>query len=182
MYPLARVGRCAALGILVLVLAAGCASMKVNSYVERGYDLNRFHTYAWSPAPAAATGDPRLDSNPFFDEQVRAEVEVQLAKRGFERTAGLPDLLVHYHANMGQRIETRDLDEQSASCEKGRCHADVYDAGTILVDLAEPRTNKVIWRGWAEGAMDGVVDNQAWMEATINHAVTRIFERLPHHL
>jgi len=58
----------------------------------------------------------------------------------------------------------------------------VYDAGTILIDLVEPHTNKVIWRGWAEGAMDGVVDNQAWMEATVNHAVTRIFERLPHHL
>ena len=180
MYPLARVGRLAALGTLVLV--TGCASMNVNSYVERGYDLNRFHTYAWSPAPAAATGDPRLDSNPFFEEQVRAEIEVQLARRGFERTARLPDLLVHYHASMTQRIETRDIDQQYGSCERGHCGADVYDAGTILVDLVEPHSNKVIWRGWAEGAMDGVVDNQAWMEATINRAVTRIFERLPRHL
>jgi hypothetical protein len=177
MYPLARVGRLAAVG--ALVLTAGCASMNVNSYVERGYDLNRFHTYAWSPAPAAATGDPRLDSNPFFDEQVRAEVEVQLARRGFERTARMPDLLVHYHASMTQRIETRDLDQQYGSCDKGNCRADVYDAGTILIDLVDPYTDKVIWRGWAEGAMDGVVDNQAWMEATINKAVTRIFERLP---
>ena len=180
MYSLARVARLAALGTLVLV--TGCASMNVNSYVERGYDLNRFHTYAWSPAPAAATGDPRLDSNPFFDEQVRAEVEVQLARRGFERTARLPDLLVHYHASMTQRIEARDLDEQYGSCEKGHCRADVYDTGTVLIDLVDPHTNKVIWRGWAEGAMDGAVDNQAWMEAKISQAVTRIFERMPHHL
>jgi len=180
MYPLARVARLAALGTLVLV--TGCASMNVNSYVERGYDLNRFHTYAWSPAPAAATGDPRLDSNPFFDEQVRAEVEVQLARRGFERTARLPDLLVHYHANMIQRIEARDLDRQYGSCEKGDCRADVYDAGTILIDLVDPRTNTVVWRGWAEGSMDGVVDNQAWLEARINQAVTKIFARLPRNL
>ncbi len=177
MDPLARLGRLAALG--ALVLAAGCASMNVNSYVERGYVLNRFHTYAWSPAPAAATGDPRLDSNPFFDQQLRAEVEVQMAKRGFERTAGMADLLVHYHVNMIQRIESKDLDEQYGSCDKGNCRADVFDSGTILIDLIEPHTEKVVWRGWAEGAMDGVVDNQAWMEAKINQAVTRIFERLP---
>jgi hypothetical protein len=170
-------GRFAALG--ALLLTAGCASMNVNSYVERGYTLNRFHTYAWSPAPAAATGDPRLDSNPFFDEQLRAEVEVQLAMHGFERTAGIPDLLVHYHVNMTQRIETKDLDEQYGSCAKGKCRADVYDSGTILIDLVEPHNNKVVWRGWAEGAMDGVIDNQAWMEATINKAVTRIFGQMP---
>ena len=180
MYPLARVGRLAAIG--ALVLTAGCASMNVNSYVERGYDLNRYNTYAWSPQPAVATGDPRLDSNPFFDEQLRAEVEVQLARRGFERTAGIPDLLVHYHANMIQRIEAKDLDGEFGSCEQGNCRADVYDAGTILIDLVEPHTNKVIWRGWVEDSMEGVVDNQAWMETRITQAVTRIFERMPHRL
>lgn len=177
MDPLVRLGRWVALG--TLVLTAGCASMNVNSYVERGYNLHRFHTYAWSPAPPAATGDPRLDSNPFFDEQMRAEVEVQMAMHGFERTAGMPDLLVHYHASMSQRIETKDLDERYGFCEKGNCRADVYDSGTILIDLVELHTNTVVWRGWAEGAMDGVVDNQAWMEAKISQAVTRIFERLP---
>ena len=177
MDPLARVGRFA--WLVALVLAAGCASMNVSSYVERGYDLSRFHTYAWSPAPAAATGDPRLDSNPFFDEQMRAEVEMQMAMRGFERTARPPDLLVHYHANMTQRIETEDLDGQYGSCEQGNCRAEVYDAGTILIDLVDPGTQKVIWRGWAEGAMDGVVDDQTWLEAKITQAVTRIFERLP---
>ena len=129
MDPLARFGRLAALG--ALVLATGCASMNVNSYVERGYDLNRFHTFAWSPAPPAATGDPRLDGNPFFDERVRAEVEAQLAMRGFERSARVPDLLVHYHANMVQRIETRDLDQQYGSCEKGNCRSTETMPGII---------------------------------------------------
>ena len=177
MRPLACVGRFAALG--ALAFAVGCASMNVNSFVERGYDLNRFHTYAWSPAPAVETGDPRLDSNPFFDEQIRAEVDVQMAMRGFERTGRMPDLFVHYHASITQRINERDLAEQYGSCARGDCHVEVYDAGTILIDLVEPHTNKVIWRGWAEGAMDGVVDNQASMEARISRAVTRIFERLP---
>ena len=180
MYPLARLGRLAALG--ALVFAAGCASLNVNSYVERGSDLSRFHTYAWAPEAPAPTGDPRLDSNPFFDERMRAEVDERLGMRGFEKTSQMPDLLVHYHLNMTQRIEAKDLDRQYGSCEQGDCQADVYDAGTILIDLVDARTNALVWRGWAEGSMEGVVNNQAWMEAKINQAVTRILDQLPRRL
>jgi hypothetical protein len=55
----------------------------------------------------------------------------------------------------------------------------VYDAGTLVVDLVDRRANKVIWRGWAEGSVDGMIDNQDWMEQKIDDAITRIMERLP---
>jgi hypothetical protein len=58
----------------------------------------------------------------------------------------------------------------------------VYDAGTLLIDLVDARTNRLVWRGWAEGSVDGVIDNQEWMEARIDEAVTRILERLPRRL
>jgi hypothetical protein len=180
MYPLTHTVRCAA--VAVLVFAAGCAPLRVNSYAQRGYDLSRFHTYAWAPQPAWPTGDPRLDSNPFFDQQVRGAIEVQLAMQGFERTASTPELLVHYHADMTQRIEAKDLDLLIGSCERGDCRPEVYDAGTILIDFVDPRTQTLVWRGWAEGSMEGVIDNQALMEAKINQAVTRILEQLPRQL
>jgi hypothetical protein len=178
MYPIARLGRYAALAALALAVT-GCASMNVNAYAERGFEPSRFHTYAWAADAPAATGDPRLDSNPFFEERVRAEADRRLAARGFEKTSLTPDLLVHYHASMTQRIDTQDLDRQYGSCESGDCRAEVYDAGTILIDLVDARTNSLVWRGWAEGSLDGVVDNQAWMEKTIDEAVARILERLP---
>jgi uncharacterized protein DUF4136 len=55
----------------------------------------------------------------------------------------------------------------------------VYDAGTLFVDLVDTRTNRLVWRGWAEGSVDGVIDNQEWMEQRIDHVVTRILQRLP---
>ena len=58
------------------IAAAGCATVDVGSHVERGLDFRQFHTYAWGPADALPTGDPRLDKNPFFnDDQIgRAHV------------------------------------------------------------------------------------------------------------
>ena len=48
--------------------------------------------------------------------------------------------------------------------------------------LVGTRTNKLVWRGWAEGSVDGVIDNQEWMEARIDDAVAQILQRLPRRL
>jgi len=127
--------------------------------------------------------DPRLDNNRFFDERVRTQVEKVLASRGFKKTtSGTPDLLVHYHASVTQEIDIRNIDREYAYCDDADCRPYVYDTGTLFVDLVDPSTNKLVWRGWAEGSVDGVIDNQEWMEARIDDAVTRILERLPHGL
>lgn len=166
--------------VLSAALATGCASIRIGSFVERGVDIRQYHSYSWGPPDTFSTGDPRLDNNRFFDERVRAQVEKALAARGFSKAAaGDPDLLVHYHASVAQEIDVRNIDTRYGYCAQADCRPFVYDAGTLFVDLVDPGTNKVVWRGWAEGSVDGVIDNQAWMEARIDEAVARILAKLP---
>ena len=177
MYSLARLGRFAASALSALALTS-CASMNVNSFVERGMDLRQYHTYAWGPADAFTTGDPRLDNNPFFQERMRTAVDQALAARGFEKTAsGAPDLVIHYHASVTQRIDVNAADQKYGYCDD--CNPYVFDAGTVTIDFIDTRTNRLVWRGWAEDSIDGVVDNQDWMEQKIDEAVTRILDELP---
>ena len=177
MMTLSGLGRLAAVALSALALTA-CASMDVRSFVERGADVSQYRTYTWGPADAQATGDSRLDNNPFFHERIQAAVEQRLNARAFEKTtADPPDLLIHYHASVTQQINANGTDQPYVSCED--CKPYVYDAGTIVVDLVDARTHRLVWRGWAEGSIDGVVDDQAWMEKRIDEAVARILERLP---
>lgn len=181
---MSRQYRRAQLGMLALVgLAfAGCAiPIRVDSYLERGADLSRYRTYDFAPAAVVSTGDPRLDSNPFFNERVQAAVEKQLGVRGYERTTwGTPDFRVHFHASFTQEIDVNEIDQQSGYCAHGNdCRPFVYDAGTLLIDLVDGGTNKLVWRGWAESSMDEAVDNQTWMEEKIDAAVTKIMSHLP---
>jgi hypothetical protein len=163
-------------------LAAACA-MNVRSYAERGTDLRQYRTYNWGPPDTWSTGDLRLDNNRFFDERVRAQVEKELAQRGFEKAAAeQPDLLVHYHASMSQEIDIRQLDGSMSYCADHDCRPFIYDKGTLFVHLVDPRTDKVIWSGWAEGSVNDVIDNQAWMESQIDEAVAKILAGLPHRL
>jgi hypothetical protein len=172
MRPLVRL-TIAALGALALT---ACATTDIRSYVERGTDVGQYRTYTWGPANVQTTGDPRLDNNRFFQERVEAAVERQLNARGFEKAIEAPDLLVRYYASVEQQVHN-GADRPYVACED--CRPFVFDAGTIVVDLIDARSQRLIWRGWAEGSIDGVVDNQAWMEQRVDEAVARILERLP---
>jgi hypothetical protein len=175
-------GRLAAVAASVLTLT-GCASMNVSSYLERGIDVGQYRTFGWGPAETLSTGDPRLDTDQFFDERVRRDVERELAARGFEKTmSGPADLLVHYHAGITQQIDARNIDHGDGYRDDDDRQPYVYEAGTLLIDLVDARTKKLVWRGWAEGSIDGVIDNQEWMEQRIDQVVARILERLPRKL
>jgi hypothetical protein len=158
----------------------GCAPMRVNSYLEGGANLRQYDTYEWGVPDNQPVGDPRLDNNRFFDEHVRAQVEKELERRGFRKaTSGEPGLLVHYHASVSEQIDVRELDRSNGYCAVTDCRPYIFDRGTLFVDLVERGTDRLLWRGWAEGSISGVIDNQAWMESVIDKAVARILTRLP---
>jgi hypothetical protein len=169
----------AAIGTLAV---AGCATMNVSSHVERGLDVSRYHTYDWGPADALPAADPRLDRDPFFQDHLRGEVERAMARRGFEwSTTAAPDLLLHYHANITERIDVNRFDVARGYCGENGCDVPTrqYEAGTLVIDVIDARTNRLIWRGWAQSAVKGMLENQDTMARQINEAVTRMFEQFP---
>jgi len=178
--PLLRLARHAVLGLLLLT-PGGCASTYVGSYVARDLDVGSYRTFAWAPPDTFSTGDPRLDNNELFDRHVRERVERALTSRGFLRVepALRPDLLVHYHAGVTQEIDLQELGYPREYCEEADCRPYVYDAGTLVVDVVDRGANRLVWRGWAEGSVEGVLEDQDRLEAYVDRTVPRVFELLP---
>ncbi|MBI2828280.1 MAG: DUF4136 domain-containing protein [Acidobacteria bacterium] len=167
---------------IAALAVAGCATMSVGSHVERGLDVAQYRTYDWGPADALPTGDARLDKNPFFQDRVQGAVEKELAARGFAWSAsGTPDLLIHYHANISERIDIDRMDREYGYCYPGGCTPSLirYEAGTLVLDIIDTRTNRLIWRGWAQDSVKEMLDNQDTMARQINEGVTRMFTRFP---
>ena len=52
----------------------------------------------------------------------------------------------------------------------------------LVIDMVDAKTNKVVWRGWAQDSMTGVIDNQTRLEKQIDEAVTKMMKELPNHL
>jgi len=168
----------AAGAVAVAALTAwGCAGITTGAYTATGASLGGYATYAWAERGDAPTGDPRLDSNPFFFGRVRTEVDEGLAARGFARVDEGSDLLVHVHASVTQEIDTSLIDQ--AFCVEGECRPFVYDSGTLVVDLVDPTTSRLVWRGWAESTLGEIVNDQALMERRIDQSVAEVMARLP---
>ena len=169
--------RLTVIAVAALALSA-CATMSVRSFQERDATLTRYHTFDWIPSGDRETGDPRLDNNPFFHNRIHSVIENQLTRYGLAHDAeGMPDVLVHYHASVTQKINPNGADQPSAPGEYAEPY--VFDAGSVVIDLVDFRTGKLLWRGWADDVMDGAIDSQDWMEKTVDEAVTKILAQLP---
>lgn len=166
--------------VVVLGLtASACATMNVSSHVERGLDFSQYKTWDWGAADALPESDPRLD-DAFFRDHLQGAVERELARRGFERPeSGTPDLLVHHHANVTPRIN--ETDATTGACYDGDCRVRVMEqeVGTIMIDIVDARTNRLVWRGWAQTSVEGVLGNQRRLEERVAKAVKGMFGRFP---
>jgi hypothetical protein len=145
--------------------------------VAPGTDFAGYRAYAWVLAEGAPTGDPRLDNNPFLQACVQRVVDEEVTRRGFERSdAASADLFVTYRASVTRRFEAGDVSEASSCTD---CAPQVYDAGTLVIEFVDARTRRLVWRGWAEGSIEGAIDNQAWLEERVTQAIGRILEQFP---
>lgn len=173
-----------ALGVLAIsaLMMAGCATLNVSSHVQRGLAFAQYRTYDWGPADALPTGDPRLDHNPFFLDHLEGALEKEMALKGYQRSSPeTADLLIHYHANVSQRIDVNRVDRAFGYCRDQACEALVFDyeAGTLVIDIVDARSNTLIWRGWAQHSVNGMLKNERSMAKTMNEAVKRMLARFP---
>ncbi|MGC4085349.1 MAG: DUF4136 domain-containing protein [Vicinamibacterales bacterium] len=163
------------MGLLFLATAtalSACAPVRVNAALERGMDFTHYTSYTWAAEDKFGTGDPRLDNNEFFEKRIRETADKILAERGLEKSsAATAGLVLHYHASATQRIDVNALDRPYGYCDD--CHSSIYDAGTITLDFVDAKTNKLVWRGWSEGSLEGI-DNQETIEWRVDDAVTEI--------
>ena len=169
--------------VVCLCVVAGCAPMRVSSHVDRERDFTGYRTWDWGPSDALPAGDPRFERNPYFQDHVQGAIERNMAAKGFERAnAGAePDVRLHFHAVIDRRMDVNLVDYLSGYCDRNDCRAGVseYDEGTLVIDMVDVPTGRLVWRGWAQDSVEGVLDNQDRLASKTEEAVRMIFTRLP---
>ena len=168
----------------ILLLGSGC-----DAPIQTGYDFDSsadfagYATYAWEDAEPLPTGDPRLDGNPIFQDRVRSSVSGALASHGLQQVESSPDLLVHYHASVQDRVEVYEADQAAGydvTSEYGPgTQVFQYEEGTLLVDLVDADAMRVVWRGWIRADVSGALSNPDALTRLIDAAVEQLFRSYP---
>jgi hypothetical protein len=167
--------------VVAAALAAACAPLTVSSHIERTANFADYVTYDWGPPDALPVGDPRLDNNPFFRDHLQGAIEKHLDRKGYERAlSGPPDLLIHYHASVTQKVDVYEVDTRYGYCY-GNCQPQItdYEQGTLVVDIVDAATSKVVWRGWVQNVMNGVIDDQHRLDKQVDDGIDKMMLLLP---
>lgn len=171
-------GRVAFAVAFVLTACAPALSTGVNTAPD--LKPTAYRTFTWDLPDQFPTGDPRLDNNPFFMRELQNAVALQLQGIGLREVSGAADLTVHFHATVRNRVEVFESDQRAGYNQPGS-HAQIheYEEGTILVDIAERTSRKMIWRGWMQTDVSGTIADNAELTKRVRRGMTELFKKFP---
>ena len=179
-----------AISFIALVLA-GCSPVKVSVDYDRSANFAALHTYVWRTGAQPATGDPRLDST-LLDTRVRAAVDRVLQSKGYQLAAPgtTPTFLVGYHAAVRQKTAVQTTGQPmnvwygyGAGGWGGwpETYVHEYEEGVLLIDVIDPTTTKLLWRGTGKAVVETTTASPEKRERRINEAVDQILAEFPPH-
>lgn len=171
------------------VAAMGCVSDYQSETSTSKLNLARMSTYKWLSEDVPDFDDPRIQAD-LLHARVTGAVEAQLKTLGYKKTESRkPDFLVAYHAAVKDKTDLSAMEEYYGGRSKilttyeeyraagyGEGSKFTYDEGTLVIDILEPGTRSVIWRGSAQARVNQIPQDNA--EIVIN-AVKDILGHLP---
>jgi hypothetical protein len=158
----------ALVGLALWAAAAAASAGDVKVDYDKQADFTRFKTWSWrkgTPAP-----------NPLADKRLREAIETRLGARGLKRADQGGDLEVVYHAAGDSRIGTEKLGYKEPDFKTEAKRVTYVRVGTVLVDMIDTSSGKVVWRGEAEGVANPDYKD---ISAKIDGAVEKLFADFP---
>jgi hypothetical protein len=165
---------------MVLLLPALALAQKTSFDFDKTADFSKYKTYALKDG--TKVGDPLIDN------RIVAAIEGQLAAKGMTKNDAKPDIVVVYHVAFDKQKDITAYNTGYGGygyrygggwgATTTNVRVNEILVGTLVIDVADPATQQVVWRGM--GVKE--VDTQAKAEKrdkNINEAVTKILKNFP---
>jgi hypothetical protein len=159
------------LGGALFLLSASCAPVAIQTDYERGHRFSAYRTYDWAPRPERDLPAAQPLS-PASVTQARRAIDQRLHAKGFVRAeGGAPDFLVVLHSGIRGREEVsrpgRDWRRTQAQGPATREYLDL----TIVMDVIDTGTGKLVWQGIARGRADGIEESHVAVDVAVEKLI-----------
>lgn len=178
---------------MLALLAAACASVDVQSQLDRNYDFSRLQHFSWTGEAPDVRGDPSF-ARPQADDNLRRMITEAFQARGYEYVRQEEaDFILSYRMVVEQRLDERVLNNNlemgpgwgydtidAAQYQKGTASTYVmeYTEGTLILDAVEANGTHLIWRGSAAGELHLEMSPEQ-REQRARKAIDRLVKRFP---
>ncbi len=161
-------------------LMAGCAmtptdDIKVKAESDPKVQFSGYKTYAWLGSAGILKDPEGKWKQPGYDvdAEIRFLIDRELRSRGFTETAKKPDMMVAYA--LGVNMDALKVKENPETKEK---ILENVPKGALLIILADPDTEFVMWLGHASGEVHKDIETEV-SKARLDYAVTKMLAKLP---
>jgi hypothetical protein len=173
---------------LMITLLGACSGIPVSQDFEQGFDFSSLKTFSWDSNEEDQWG--LADSNELVDRRIRSAIENTLTAQQFNQVdAAKADFQVLYNVQVEQRINSSNV---SGGISMGRSsrgrHGSIgistgsqvrtYEQGTLLIDVIDVASDKLVWRGTSSQALQDLSDPQRLTDH-INATVAAILKQFP---
>ncbi|MAG31595.1 MAG: hypothetical protein CL908_11975 [Deltaproteobacteria bacterium] len=180
------VARILALGGLLITLV-GCQTFDVRTDWDPTTDFTPLQRFHWVEPPQIEGASPFAD-NSLLRKRVRSAIERALVERGFRavQDPASADFQVTYSVVLEERLRVDGVSSSGGAYYPrrggfGTIHrtADVraYQESTLIVDLLDPGSGDLVWRGWGTGIV-GTRDRDR-DQARLEKGVRAILDEFP---
>jgi hypothetical protein len=151
------------IGLALALGPIGCRTFDVRTDFDPGIAFDGFKSYFWLEPPRVEGADPFAD-NALLRKRLRLAIEGELDARGYRRVDSREsaDFLVSYGVVLEEGFKVNGVSSVGGAYG-GRYFGYGYGAGfgtanmrptqesTLIIDLLDPHTEDLVWRGWADG-------------------------------
>ncbi len=140
------------LGILGGVLTLACSTMKT----AVDYD----HTLNWSQIHTFTLADGTRSPDTFTQKRIDDGITSSLTSKGWQAVTSGPDMLVYAHVVLTSEKQWNAQSMGGFGYRRmggGMASATQTNIpiGTIIVDMVDPKTKEMVWRGTAQDQVSG---------------------------
>jgi len=162
---------------LALTLMASIAALAqdVKSNYMPGTDFSKYHTYKWVAIEGG--GHP----NQIVDAQIKQSVDSQLMSKGLTKVdTESADLYVGYQIALDQEKQWNAYGMGGGLRwgGMGSATSSTINIGTLVLDMYDPATKKLVWTGRATKTMDPS-SNQEKNQKNLDKAMQKLLKDYP---
>ena len=158
--------------ILTWLTAVIALAQKITVEFDQAADFTKYKTFAIRDGQLNSR-NPALNSE-LVKKQIEADIERGLTARGLEITTGKSDLNVRYRFGSARKAEI----ERYPAGWRGlgtRVVRVPYTEGTLVIDLRDPSTRSLVWRGIASEEKS----DASKIEGKLDDMVRKAIEKYP---
>ena len=158
--------------ILCLLLATGAWAQKITVEFDEAVDFAKFKTFMIREG-ALNSKNPALDSD-LTRKKIDGLIGKYLTARGMLGVSAKPDMSVRYRLGSARKTES----ETYPAGWRGlgtRVVRVPYTEGTLVIDLRDPSTHSLVWRGIAREEKDDATK----IEGKLDDMVRKALEKYP---